>query len=1182
MALNMIKNKFLLLAFFTILLTGFVFSVPVVKINGQLLTYTNSASEFNVEVSNMGSDCNISDFIDITISSNATPGYTFPLYCNLSRNYSGYFSINFTANNPAVPNILVNSQDTVVLTYTGVSANLMVDTVNTVVGTFNLTSLETKVNDYYKGDANITGISSFSDAYSGLKSYYAYIVPFASLDAYRTNYTKRVIVDSNNTFINLGLLSGVNDGNYYVILDALDNAGNLGVEATAKNNKKILLVDNTSPQVTNFSLGSFSDNNTYYTPSTTKILTISLQDTGIGIRNESLFTQLDRNDVKLADYNSSFGGFYFDFNTVDYDINGSYKFAATDLLGNLNEKTFTIIIDSNAPTTPTVLTLTRAIDNNITIANWGNATDAQSGLKEYRVYRATSSFTTITNQTLVCTVAASATKSCVDTSSKSDNTTYHYGVSAVDNAGNLSLVTPASIKTGPSINIEIKTDYSNYVTKATPEITLEYGSDVNAVRFSCNVSTFTSWVEVSGTSTVYDAFNITSGNGCTTEQGEKRVYVEGRSEDEPFTIIRKSTTIRYDSQAPTIPTNIVATELSNGSIKLTWSASTDVNGSGLKEYKIYYSEYESVSETSLSFITSSTEYTFSPNENKKFYFKVSAIDKVLNQSALSSIASANARRFGPSFTFNVIPKNTVLDVIYLKKGVSSFSITSDQALKQNPIVRLKIGTGNFTTIMPLYNNLITTFTYDFQTRGDGTVEITGTNNNNETSTDTFTFVIDANIPTFDVNHTFFDEIKIHSFELTNFSSDIFRVQYLLNNNEEVCFIEDSNTNYECSLNTLNYLDGFYKMHVLSYDLALNYDTKIINFEIDNVDEALLLKENLIKEINSNRKIIEDRISFLESISINVSTDILDKFNLAKEKIAQASALEGNNFSEAVNTYTAASNLLLDILTTLPTETVLKTKTMVIDFTNHNYDLNKIVLDQNILSDNLLFFHINNSDLNLISVTRDFSVFEISGQNFYSSVLNFTNDTNQDKIISFIEVIPKDVAKHTDKIYFDREIIVIDPDPIVLYNIVIPKNFSVSTKYISLSPITSFDVLTKYDSIVYDTPLLLTGFVNKEDINFSKPRFDTKTLFLISVIFLVIIVLLLVIWLLASSRKKKDQAFEEFSAKPEINKYLGGNKDDKSTLENPKKEDSSKSEIEKKATYDSNYEFILDAVKRSNK
>ncbi len=1178
----MIRNKLIFVLIFTILLTSFVISVPIVKIyypQSTEVVYSNDTSLIFKMTVDLNDNCDVNTSISINISSDQTSPFNFPISCNIDRIYSGNFSISFTESNnsPPVPIILVDTEDTVVFTYTTASAQLIVDTVRPVVGNFDLNYQGANVGNYYKGNVILDTIAGFSDNHSGIKKYTAYVVPILSLDNYKTENTKKLEVTNFEGTINLALPTGVVDGNYYVLLDVVDQLDNSGLETTVKNNKKIMYVDNSPPEVTSFNIGDFVNAKTYYVKASENILDMTITDYGVGIKDENLDTQLDRNEVKLVDFNAISNKFYFDFTEVDHSINGSYKLALTDNLDNTTLKTFNIVIDENAPTVPTVPTLSINVDNNVTVSAWGNATDPLSGVKEYKVYRSTSSFTTVTNQSLVCTVAAAATKSCIDTSSKSSGTRYYYGVSATDNAGNESGVLPVSIVTGPALTIDVDSPYSNYVNTATPLIELTYSDDVNAVRFSCDASTFTSWIDVSGTSLNYDSFNITSGNGCNTNQGEKTIYVEVKSEDDPYPVTRKSKLIKYDSVAPTTPLNVNAVSQTNGSIKVTWSSSSDVNGSGVEEYRVYYSDSQTVSDSSLYFTTSNTEYTYSPNLDQNFYFKVSAIDNVLNESALSSMVTERSRRQGPSFSFNVTPKNIVDSIIYLKKGNALFTITSDQVLKQTPTVRLKIGEGQFQTLTANYNNLVTTVSHNFQQTGNAILEITGINNNNESATDQFTFYADSQDPTFDINYSFVEDTNIFLFDIENYSDDLLKVQYLLNDSEEVCFIESILDDFVCSFDSTLYQDGDYSMHVIAYDKALNFLTKSVSFEIDDVDEEVVLKANLISEIYKNIKIIEDKIFFLQSISFKISEDILSKVDFGKSKLAEAKILDdANNFSEAINTYTTASISLMEVLDVLPKENLVKTRTIKIDLNNHNYDLNNIILDQNFFLENIEFY--SNFDFNLLNIQREFSVFEISGQHYYSSVLDFKNDSQEEKVISFIEVIPKEFSRLAKDIYFDRDIVVIDEDPIILYNMILPANSVVSTRYISKNPITNFDVLTKYDAITYQEPLLLSGFVEKENLDFSRPFMDTKLLFLIAVITLIIIIVLLVIWLVASSGKKKDDVLTNISAKDSMNKYLG------ESGSNTKKADDipEKSEIEKKEKFNSNYEYIINAVKRSNK
>jgi chitodextrinase len=94
-------------------------------------------------------------------------------------------------------------------------------------------------------------------------------------------------------------------------------------------------------------------------------------------------------------------------------------------------------------------------------------------------------------------------------------------------------------------------------------------------------------------------------------------------------------TVVRDTLPPTVPTGLVATPVSGTRIDLTWSASSDSGGSGLKGYNVYRGATLIASQVQgLSYqdtgLTSGTSYGY----------RVSAIDNVGNESAQSSIAQA--------------------------------------------------------------------------------------------------------------------------------------------------------------------------------------------------------------------------------------------------------------------------------------------------------------------------------------------------------------------------------------------------------------------------------------------------------------------------------------------------------------------------------------------------------------
>lgn len=97
---------------------------------------------------------------------------------------------------------------------------------------------------------------------------------------------------------------------------------------------------------------------------------------------------------------------------------------------------------------------------------------------------------------------------------------------------------------------------------------------------------------------------------------------------------RTQTTSKSESIAPSVPTGLIATPVSQTQINLSWSASTDTGGSGLAGYKIYRGGTQVGTSTSTSYsdsgLTAGTTYSY----------KVAAYDVAGNVSAQSSQASA--------------------------------------------------------------------------------------------------------------------------------------------------------------------------------------------------------------------------------------------------------------------------------------------------------------------------------------------------------------------------------------------------------------------------------------------------------------------------------------------------------------------------------------------------------------
>ncbi|MFH1240262.1 MAG: Ig-like domain-containing protein [Candidatus Diapherotrites archaeon] len=181
----------------------------------------------------------------------------------------------------------------------------------------------------------------------------------------------------------------------------------------------------------------------------------------------------------------------------------------------------------------------------------------------------------------------------------------------------------------------ITNDYtSNYTNDETPEFELSAdgtGSSVIEMRFSCNESSWTSWVNYSST---YTNFDIDSSSyGCSTGNGTKNVYVQFKDAAENTSTVTIKTEVKYDNSDPDTPTLNTANSR-NGEVYLDWDEVSDNGDSGIKHYKIYQNGSEIDT-------TTDTEYYADGLSNGTEYdFKIRAVDNAGNESSYSNVKSA--------------------------------------------------------------------------------------------------------------------------------------------------------------------------------------------------------------------------------------------------------------------------------------------------------------------------------------------------------------------------------------------------------------------------------------------------------------------------------------------------------------------------------------------------------------
>ena len=348
-------------------------------------------------------------------------------------------------------------------------------------------------------------------------------------------------------------------------------------------------------------------------------------------------------------------------NTVAPGTTSYYRVSAIARKGNratsspISVTTPTAVLDTTPPSTPNGFVATASSCNQINLS-WSASTDSGgSGLKGYNVYR---------NGALLKQVLAPAT-STSDTG-LSAQTNYSYAVSAVDNAGNQSAQsTPASATTlacpdttPPSVPTGLAATASScsQINLSWSASTDSGGSGLKGYNVYRN-GALLKQVLAPATST------SDTGLSAQTNYSYRVSAVDNAGNQSAQGTASSATTLACpDTTPPSAPTGLTAAASSCSQINLSWSASTDSGGSGLKGYNIYrngtflkqvLAPATSTSDTGLS---AQTGYSYT----------ASAVDNAGNQSAQSTAASATT----PSCTDTTPPS--------MPLGVFATAVSSSQ------------------------------------------------------------------------------------------------------------------------------------------------------------------------------------------------------------------------------------------------------------------------------------------------------------------------------------------------------------------------------------------------------------------------------------------------------------------------------------------------------------------------
>jgi bacillolysin len=302
---------------------------------------------------------------------------------------------------------------------------------------------------------------------------------------------------------------------------------------------------------------------------------------------------------------------------VSMKYNSSQTYCETFSYGEVEDYTVAITgatSDTEAPSTPTGLASSNVSSSSLSLS-WTASTD-NVGVTGYRVYQ---------NGTLLTTV----TSTSANITGLSAGTTYQFYVTAIDAAGNVSAASSSIGVTTTAADTEAPTAPTNLAASniAMTSLTLSWtaSSDnvaVTAYRVYQNSTLITT---VASTTASITGLSL----GTTYQYYVTAVDAAGNVSPASNTI---NLTTLTDTEAPTAPSNLVASSITQTSLTLSWTASTD--NVGVTGYRIYKNS------SLLTTVTSATASITGLTAATAYQFFVTAIDAAGNVSSASSTISA--------------------------------------------------------------------------------------------------------------------------------------------------------------------------------------------------------------------------------------------------------------------------------------------------------------------------------------------------------------------------------------------------------------------------------------------------------------------------------------------------------------------------------------------------------------
>ena len=350
-----------------------------------------------------------------------------------------------------------------------------------------------------------------------------------------------------------------------------------------------------------------------------------------------------------------------------YNVTGltaatAYQFfvRARDAAGNTSANSNTINIttpDTQAPTAPTNLTATNLSQTSLTLS-WTASTD-NVGVTGYNVFMAGIKI----NASLITTTTYNVT-------GLTGSTSYQFYVQASDAAGNTSNSNVLSVTTPAPPDTEAPTPPASLIATniAESSLTLDWDASTDNIGVT-GYDVFKNGIKINSSLISATTYNVTALSASTAYQ----FYVQAK--DLAGNTSDNSNTVNVttpDTQAPAAPTNLATSNLSQTSLTLNWTASTD--NIGVSGYNLFVDGIK----INTSLITSTTYDVTGLTASTNYQFYVQANDAAGNTSSNSNVLNvttpASPDTEAPTPPANLIISNITQSSLTLNWDASTDNI----------------------------------------------------------------------------------------------------------------------------------------------------------------------------------------------------------------------------------------------------------------------------------------------------------------------------------------------------------------------------------------------------------------------------------------------------------------------------------------------------------------------------